>query len=113
MACPPTKVKFQFRRALESEWNFKNPVLNPGEPGYAINTHVLKIGDGIKHWRDLPALTKAIYTDTQLISENAPISPKPRFCRIFDGGSYKAKSQPVIALRNSFKVLDGGKPFRI
>ena len=47
------KTIFKLRRALESEWEEENPILDLGEPGYAYDTRVLKIGDGQTHWSEL------------------------------------------------------------
>ena len=48
-------VKIQFRRGTAAEWSAANPVLSAGEPGYATDTGVLKIGDGTTPWNGLPA----------------------------------------------------------
>ena len=47
------KTIFQLRRALQSEWEEVNPILWLAEPGYAYDTRVLKIGDGVHHWNEL------------------------------------------------------------
>lgn len=49
------KTIFQLRRDTSSEWKKYNPILRVGEPGYAYDTNVFKIGDGINHWNDLLA----------------------------------------------------------
>ena len=56
MSCPPSNVKFQLRRDLDTNWTSSNPLLQAGEPGFEINTNKLKIGDGTKRWIDLPYL---------------------------------------------------------
>lgn len=33
--------------------NLKNHILEDGEPGYATDTHVFLIGDGVHRWEDL------------------------------------------------------------
>lgn len=43
----------KFRRGTESQWAAVNPVLAYGEPGWARDTEVLKIGDGVSAWNDL------------------------------------------------------------
>ena len=45
---------FQVKRGLSTRWEIKNPVLASGEPGYELDTHKLKIGDGSTRWLDLP-----------------------------------------------------------
>lgn len=47
------KTIFKLRRALESEWEEHNPILDLGEPGYAYDINKLKIGDGKKSWLEL------------------------------------------------------------
>lgn len=37
-----------------SEWADKNPLLQRGEIGYEVDTHHVKVGDGITYWNDLP-----------------------------------------------------------
>ncbi len=48
------KTIFQVRRALSEEWDQINPILRVGEPGFAIDTQILKIGNGVARWKDLP-----------------------------------------------------------
>ena len=45
---------FQLRRGYESAWFKNNPILAVGEPGFVIDKNLLKIGDGVTPWRDLP-----------------------------------------------------------
>ena len=52
------KTTFQFKRGLLMRWEEKNPILNAGEPGWASDVHILKIGDGVHPWTELPALTE-------------------------------------------------------
>ena len=51
------KTTFQFRRGLESAWNKNNPILAAGEPGWTLDSHILKIGDGKTAWKDLIAVS--------------------------------------------------------
>ena len=44
----------QLKRGKSSSWVTLNPVLNPGEPGFEIDTGKMKIGNGIDEWLDLP-----------------------------------------------------------
>lgn len=45
---------FQFKRGLAERWTLLNPILNPGEPGFELDTDKFKIGDGETAWNDLP-----------------------------------------------------------
>ena len=51
-------IPIQFRRGIESEWTAADPVLFEGELGLLISddpdAQLLKIGDGINKWSELP-----------------------------------------------------------
>lgn len=57
MATQVINTTFQFKRGLAEAWQRVNPVLQPGEPGWTLDTHILKIGDGITPWNDLTIVT--------------------------------------------------------
>lgn len=40
-------------------WQFYNPVLDAGEPGFDFDNLNLKVGDGVTHWNDLKFITEA------------------------------------------------------
>lgn len=44
---------FQLKRGLASAWERNNPILAAGEPGWTLDTHTLKVGDGITPWNEL------------------------------------------------------------
>lgn len=48
------KTTFQLRRGQKKVWEKNNPLLAAGEPGYELDTHKVKIGDGSSLWKDLP-----------------------------------------------------------
>lgn len=48
------KITYQLRRGNSSVWTKNNPLLLAGEPGYELDTHKIKIGDGTSYWKDLP-----------------------------------------------------------
>ena len=48
------KMTYQLRRGTSATWREKNPLLLAGEPGYELDTHKVKIGDGTSYWKDLP-----------------------------------------------------------
>ncbi len=45
---------FRLKRGLAEKWQELNLVLDPGEPGFELDTYRLKIGDGQTAWNDLP-----------------------------------------------------------
>lgn len=50
------KTTFKLRRGYAARWAEVNPILEEGEPGWALDTYILKIGDGVRAWNDLPAV---------------------------------------------------------
>ena len=51
---------FQFRRGTTTQWEAANPILLEGEIGLELTTdnlYVMKVGDGIRNWENLPRLT--------------------------------------------------------
>ena len=47
----------QLRRDTAANWAVVNPVLAAGEPGYALDTGVLKLGDGTSAWASLDPIS--------------------------------------------------------
>lgn len=48
------KTTFQVKRGTAARWEELNLVLNPGEPGFEMDTFKLKIGNGTTAWKELP-----------------------------------------------------------
>ena len=82
MAKEVITTTFQFKRGLASAWERNNPILAPGEPGWTLDTHVLKIGDGITRWNSLQAISGVEITEADIQQavnkylEEHPISVK-------------------------------------
>ena len=53
------KAVIQLRRATEKEWIELNPILRVGEPALSTDVYKLKIGDGKRHWKQIPYLTSS------------------------------------------------------
>jgi hypothetical protein len=49
-------VTFELRRGTAFQWSNANPILARGEPGFATDTNILKIGDGVSYWSSLSAI---------------------------------------------------------
>ena len=43
----------KLKRGKAESWALQNPVLQPGEPGFELDTGRLKIGNGVSSWIDL------------------------------------------------------------
>lgn len=66
MATQYLNTQFKLRRGTAEAWERNNPVLAKGEPGWATNSKVLKIGDGTTHWNELSAYGGALTIDDTL-----------------------------------------------
>ena len=53
MATQVLSTVFLLKRGTAEAWDRHNPVLMQGEPGWTLDTHILKIGDGKTAWKDL------------------------------------------------------------
>lgn len=53
------KTTFKLRRGYQEAWEKNNPILEAGEPGFVIDKNLLKIGDGVTPWLDLPYINDA------------------------------------------------------
>ncbi len=52
------------RNDTATNWRLKNPILKKGELGLEVNTSLMKIGDGVTTWNNLPyAGAEALTTD--------------------------------------------------
>ena len=58
------KTTFQLRRGKLAEWVLKNPIPADGEPCFADDVNILKIGNGTDSWNNLQAINSS---DTQNI----------------------------------------------
>lgn len=77
------------RRDTSTNWTTNNPVLSSGEPGFEIDTNLLKIGDGSNPWNDLsPINSPGITGPTGEVSWDAvPQSMTPAFTAQYNLGS--------------------------
>ena len=48
------KTTFQVKRGPAARWEELTLILNPGEPGFEMDTFKLKIGNGSTPWKELP-----------------------------------------------------------
>lgn len=59
----PRNNNIQFRKGNYNEWDSSSStVLASGEPGFVTDYRLLKVGDGITQWSDLPAINDALTT---------------------------------------------------
>lgn len=67
----------KFRRGTSTDWEIANPILQEGEPGFAIDTNVLKIGNGSTNWLDLPSLGSGGSGDKEVFNANTHLEFPP------------------------------------
>ena len=82
------KTTFQFRRGTYEEWETLNPVLRVGEPGFAYDLGILKIGDGISTWNELKSKDIAYVVDAPTVNG----FPRPGNSTVL----YKASDEKAI-----------------
>ena len=63
------KAVIQLRRATEQEWIDYDPVLRVGEPALSIDKDKLKIGDGRRHWSEIPYILETEFALIEQIIE--------------------------------------------
>lgn len=66
MATTVINTIFQLKRGVAEAWERKNPILHAGEPGWTLDTHILKIGDGHTAWNDLTAISGIDISDADI-----------------------------------------------
>ena len=66
MATQVINTTFQFKRGLANAWERANPILAPGEPGWTLDTHILKVGDGITPWNELSVITGTLVDEAEI-----------------------------------------------
>lgn len=54
----------RLRRDTAADWTAANPILDAGEPGIELVTGLMKIGDGVTTWNNLPYLYDPAVADT-------------------------------------------------
>ena len=54
MANHMVQATLRIRRDTASNWSTRNPVLDEGEFGIESNTSLIKVGDGVRNWNNLP-----------------------------------------------------------
>lgn len=90
--------KFLLRRDNLSELDSTNPILSSGEPAFAIDKNVLKIGDGEHVWQELPSFISS----RELKHKNVAIS-LPQIAA--QNSYYSNINIPEIDSNNEYAVL--------
>ena len=103
MAIKKKRVKaiIQLRRATESQWIDKNPILREGEPAFSMDKMMLKIGNGIAHWSELPYIPRTITADIVNILENYRVED------LLDGIDYAKKDYVDEVIKAIYQAGNG------
>ena len=64
--------KLLLRRDNLSKFDDANPILSSGEPAFALDKNVLKIGDGEHRWQDLESFVSTREIKKASVSINVP-----------------------------------------
>lgn len=90
MAQKTVSWKMRQRQGTAAQWKSTNPVLAAGEFGYDTTNDIVKIGDGVKRWLNLPSFTKKKYDlNAMSWSEIAAIAAAGRAPCVFNVGDEK------------------------
>lgn len=97
---------FKFKRGTAARWAELNPILAQGEPGFVYDTNLLKIGDGVTHWNNLPYIEGKTEVSNFDSASNFPRYGDPKVI-------YKAAKEKSLyqfnPLTNSYEKLSDGK----
>lgn len=116
------KTTFKVRRGNSDVWAQVNPKLAAGEPGYELDNHRLKIGDGEKTWNELPyiggssteipELQDYVTKDEleALVQSYIPSSEKENQIKILNDGTMEINSvniNKLVQTEGDMLILDG------
>jgi hypothetical protein len=97
---PKTRIKF--RKGTAAEFSSANPVLASGEPGFAVDTNTLKIGNGATAWNSLSGISGGGGGGISNVVEDTT----PQLGGDLDADNYNISNVPVLtATSGNFDVL--------
>ena len=93
-------IALQIRRDTDARWTSTGTILRPGEQSYATDTNILKIGDGINTWTNLPPIgassTSPLMTDNFMVAGGSTISPGTSLAYSYDGQTWVSSSTNIF-----------------
>ena len=95
------KTTFKLRRGTMAEWDAKNPILSDGEPGFAIDKNILRIGDGVTAWKDL----EDINGSDSAVLEVLKIYDDGNTSTTVNGQTYNTPSEAIAAANPGDEVV--------
>lgn len=92
----PEITKLTFRHGTEDDLNAVNPILADGEPVFCADGNILKIGDGVRRYSELPRLYNNI--------------EKSNVIGIIDTGGRTADGATLAYIDENFNVIENMNP---
>ena len=94
-------IALQIRRDTDARWTSTGTILRPGEQSYATDTNILKIGDGINTWTNLPPIgsssTSPLMTDNFMVAGGQGVlSPGTSLAYSYDGLTWVTSSTKLF-----------------
>lgn len=96
----------RLRRGTTTQWSLVNPILSAGEPGYATDVNLYKIGDGASTWEELPWTTGLPGADGPPGPEGPQGPPGPVEEAPVDGFEYARKDASWVLSSSANGILD-------
>lgn len=97
-------IQIQLRRGNANQWTTQNPILAQGELAVELDTSKFKIGDGIKHWNQLP------YVDNQnklgYLTDVIAVDPDDGSVLVYNASINKWVA--TVELNQQTVTMDGG-----
>lgn len=87
------------RRGTAAEWATKNPVLGAGEFGVESDSDIIKLGDGVRAWNDLPIALSSVYLQFGGGSVNADTLDGHDSTEYVLAGDFDTRTLPNSAVR--------------
>ena len=108
------KAVILFRGGPSADWKEQNPILRYREPGWAADTGVLKVGDGITPWDDLlPAIGQAVFNaetrfDFPSVGSTETIYKASKEGKLYQWNEETLTYNPLIEENLQINIIYGG-----
>lgn len=93
----------QIRRDTDINFATYNPILASGEPAYAIDSKIFKIGDGVTDWNNLVSPARELIDNVSILNDSCEVE----YVLIQDSGRV-TKAIDVKNIAKAISEIDGG-----
>ena len=111
---------FKLKRGNISRWEELNPILEQGEPGFAYDVNLLKIGNGVTPWKELPYVNEAEILDilskiTAIQELVGDIPVKEQINQVITEGNFlnKEDAEEIYLNKKSAEKLYNSKRYEV